>query len=250
MNTTFSKNLWLLLIAVVFISCAKNDGGEAINPDTGSDNGLSGELLLVEEKKNGQTLLKFEYDERNRAIVMHITAEPSGEIFTTTFTYDDRDRLIAVDRLDGEAYLHESYTYEGDDDRPAAGAWTGADDAVVLVQYAYAENTVIETLSHEGGTQTFTYTFDAKGNQATALIGPALQEYGDYDDKKSTYTNYPWAWKVNYVNNPGYVKIGTIIDQIWEYTYNEAGYPVSAKVYNRGSEEVVETHEYRYKKAN
>ncbi|PPL00892.1 hypothetical protein [Parapedobacter indicus] len=249
MKTTIRKTLWLLLIAGVFTSCSKNDGGE----DTGPDNELSGDLLLIEQTKNGQTISKFEYDERNRATIHHLMDETSGDLHTVTFTYDDRNRLIAADRMTDEVYLSESYTYE-DDDKPVAGVWTFPDsdgsDVVVPVQYTYTENTVAETVFHEGAAQTSTYTFDTKGNLATVLIGAALQEYGDYDDKKSTHTNYPWAWKISYANNPRSVKIAGMVDQIWEYTYNDAGYPVSAKVYNRGSDEVAETHEYRYKKAN
>lgn len=246
MKMTIRKTLWLLLIAGVFTSCSKNDGGE----DTGPDKELSGDLLLIEQKKNGQTLSKFEYDERNRATVHYLMTENSGDLHTVTFTYDSRDRLIALERKADKVYLRESYTYEGDNDRPTAGVWTDDSDVVIPIQYTYTENMVTETFFIEEATQTSTYTFDTRGNLATALIGQALQEYGDFDDKKSTHTSYPWAWKIHYVNNPRSVKIAGVVDQIWEYTYNDAGYPVSAKVYNRESNEVVETHEYRYKKAN
>jgi len=40
------------------------------------------------------------------------------------------------------------------------------------------------------------------------------------------------------------------VDQIWTYTYNDAGYPVKAEVYDRASQALVETHEYRYKAAH
>ena len=253
MNTAIHKTLWLLLIGATFISCAKNDTGEEdISPVPGSGNELSGELLLIEEKVNGQTLFKFEYDERNRVVLQRITT--AGSDIVHSFTYDDRDRLIAVDRKDDVVFLNESYTYEDNEDRPVGGVWTfhskNGDDNVVPVQYAYAENTVTETVLHQDAVQTFTYTFNSKGNQLTANFDGALQEYNDYDDKKSCYTHYPWAWKIHYVNNARSVKIAGLIDQIWEFTYNEAGYPQTARVYNRGADEVVETHEYFYERAN
>src|SRR5690606_24746676 len=98
--------------------------------------------------------------------------------------------------------------------------------------------------------QVFTYTFDDRGNLITAKIGAAVQEYGDYDDKHTCYTNYPWAWTVGYANNYRSVKMTGAVDQIWTYTYNDAGYPVEAEVYDRASQALVETHEYRYKAAN
>lgn len=251
MKTTIHKTLWMLMIATAFVSCAKNDG-DTIDPETDPDEELSGELLLIEEKVNGQTLFKFEYDDRNRVVLQRITTDGSDVVHL--FTYDDQDRLIAVDRKDDHVFLSESYAYEGADDVPAGGVWTyyeeDGDNHAIPVQYTYTNNTVIETFLHEETVQTFTFTFDAKGNMTTAQIETGFQEYGDYDDKKSCYTHYPWAWKHGYVNNARSIKTGNIIDQVWEFTYNEAGYPVSANVYNHGSDEVVETHEYRYQPAN
>ena len=250
MKTTVHKPLWLLIIAAMFISCAKNDG-DIIDPETSPDEELSGELLLIEEKVNGHTLFDFEYDNRNRVVLQRITTEGSGTVHS--FTYDDRDRLIAVERKDDRLFMSESYAYEGDRDKPVGGVWTyygkDGDDAVLPVQYTYPDDhTVIETVLHEEAVQT--YTFSDKGNQLTANLDGALLEYDDYDDKKSCYTHYPWAWKIHYVNNARSVNIGGMIDQVWEFTYNDAGYPVSAKVYNLGSDEVTETHEYFYKQAN
>ena len=254
MNTAIHKTLWLLLLAAAFVSCAKDDGGidSEINPVPDPAKELSGELLLVEEKVNGQTWFTFEYDEQNQVVLQHITTD--GADLYHLFTYDDHGRLITVERKDQTVFLNESYTYEGTDDKPVGGIWTlhseNSDDEVVPIHYTYGENTVTETALYEDLTQTFTYTFDNKGNQLTANLNGVLQEYADHDDKKNCYTHYPWAWKIHYVNNARSVKIGSMIDQIWEFTYNEADYPETAKVYDRGSDEVIEFHEYFYKQAN
>src|SRR5690606_15331461 len=107
MNTAIHKTLWLLLIGATFISCAKTDTGEEdIRPVSGSGNELSGEVLLIEEKVNGQTLFAYEYDNRNRVVLQHITTAGSDTVHS--YTYDDRDRLIAVDRKADAVFLTES----------------------------------------------------------------------------------------------------------------------------------------------
>ena len=252
MKTTIEKSVWMLIIAAALISCTKNDGN-TVDPETDPDKERSGELLLIEEKVNGQTLFTFEYDDRNHVVVQRITTDGSEVIHS--FTYDERGRLIAVDRKDDIIFMNESYAYEGNDDKPIGGIWTNhgknGDDVALPVQYTYPnDHTVIETVFHEETVQTFTYTFDDKGNQLTANLDGALLEYNQYDDKKSCYSHYPWEWKIHHVNNARSVKIGEMIDQVWEFTYNDAGYPETAKMYNRGSDVVVETHEFRYKQAN
>ena len=81
----------------------------------------------------------------------------------------------------------------------------------------------------------------------------SVTESSDYDNKNGIFASYPWWWKMSAVNNAQAVKItvaGQVTDRIYKYTYNDAGYPVKAEVYNRGSDVVVETLEFIYKKAN
>lgn len=248
MKSVIKKTLGLLVMAVALVSCTKDDDN-AIDIDTGG--GISGALLLIEETVDGQTLHTFEYDALNRMTAFYTNT--AGGMHTSTFAYDDSDRLIAVARKNGEEiYLQETYVY-GAGDKPVSGVWMHpGDDEETLIQYAYTQNTVTETLllPDVEEPQINSYTFDNNGNLVTAQIGSIIQEFGDFDDKHSCYTNYPWAWKVGYVNNYQSVKLTGSADHVWEYTYNEAGYPVKATVYDRASKELVETRAYRYKNAN
>ncbi len=252
LQTTIGKTFLILLAAVALASCTKDDD---INPD-GNE---SGDLLLVEEKVNGQTLLTYEYDERNRAIVW--TQYVNGEIHTIhSFTYDDSDRMIAQERKhNGQVFLKESYSYESGE-RPVSGVWTyignsGNVSTVSTVQYTYDQNTVTETVDIEDvGTIINSYVFDSKGNSIQHKIGQGVVDYGDFDGKSGVYERHPWSWKTLQINNYQSVKTtaaGMVIsDHIYKYTYNDAGYPIKAEVYDRATNELIETREYTYKKAN
>src|SRR5690606_24728112 len=175
MKATIRKTIVLFLAVFALAGCTKDDD---INPE-GNGNG---DLLLVEEKINGQTLLTYEYDARNRAIVW--TQYVNGEIHTThSFTYDDSDRMIAQERRhNGQVFLKESYSYESDE-RPVSGVWTyignsGNVSTVSTVQYTYDQNTVTETVDIEDvGTIINSYVFDSKGNSIQHKIGQGVVDY-------------------------------------------------------------------------
>jgi len=248
MKSILKKTTVLLFLVMTLMSCSKN-GDNLI--DTGK--GLSGSLLLVEEKINGQAAHKFEYDDRNRVSVRHVYGV-DGNIYTENFTYDNSDRVTGVVHSGG---LIETYFYD-DGDKPTSGVWTD-NTTTKAVQFAYSQNKVTETHVWDDQSMVYIYTSDNKGNLAIVRTnsggeGESITEFGAYDDKPSCYTNYPWSWKGRYINNYGSVKIsGTgmvLADHMLEYTYNDAGYPVKAEVYDRESKELLETREYSYKNAN
>jgi len=251
MKATIRKTCILLLAAMALTGCKKDDD---INPD-GSG---SGDLLLVEEKVNGQTQLTYEYDERNRAIVW--TQYVNGGIHTIhSFTYDNNDRMIGQERRhNGQVFLKESYSYESGE-RPVSGVWTyigndGEVSSVSQVQYTYQQNTVTETVYVEDvGTIINSYVFDSKGNSIQHKIGQGTVDFGDFDGKSGGYARHPWSWKTKQISNYQSVKTtsGGIVlsNHVYKYTYNDVGYPVKAEVYDRATEDLIETHEYAYKKA-
>src|SRR5690606_29543516 len=145
-------------------------------------------------------------------------------------------------------------------ERPVSGVWTyigngGNVLSVSHVQYTYDQNTATETIDVEDvWTIINSYVFDCEGNAIQHKIGQGIVDYGDFDGKHSVYARHPWSWKTRQINNYQSVKTtaaGMVIsDHIYKYTYNDAGYPVKADVYDRATEELVETREYSYKKAN
>lgn len=238
----------MLWAAAALASCTKDND---INPDDGT----SGDFLMVEEKVNGQTVHSFEYDGDNQLTIRRIHAM-DGSVAQTQFSYDKGLMIGASHSSGGEHIYTEQYTYDSED-KVISGIWN-YNDGAVTIQYNYSGNTVSEIAFNEEGEEIShnSYTFDNSGKNITEIVFAvqglieSTQKYGDYDDKYYRYTAYPWPWKLRSSNNAKSYKLtnalGFTLDQIWEYTYNDAGYPVKAEVYDRESKELVETREFSY----
>ncbi|WP_313261501.1 hypothetical protein [Sphingobacterium sp.] len=266
MKTTINKIVWLCFLAIVSVSCSKNDDCDPNDEESTCYAGVGsgGKLLLTEEKNNGKTEMRFEYNDRNQIVVRHVHGV-EGNVTQENFTYNG-DKVIKVERRsDGELVMSEEYTY-GEGNRPTKGIYKdNKGKALANITYAYSGNKVTETSFNREGDQVGinTYTFDTTGKniikQVTNIhdISLVTIEYGDYDNKPCRYTNYPWAWKVGSANN---ARSHSLISQVggsavasrndrWEYAYNAAGYPIKAAVYDKKKNALVETREFTYKKA-
>lgn len=262
------KGIFILLASVGLAagSCSKDSKDcDPHDQESACYAGLPGEhkFLLIEEKRNGKTELAFEYDDLNRVVAYSIYPREAGEIESKQLTYNPDNQLMTVEHSSGGQYLYrEEYTY-GPAGTPTSAVWK-YDDATVSIQYGYTSNTVTETAINEDGEiiGLNTYSFDNKGNPSktvltTGSITLSTQEFGDYDSRPYRYTNYPWSWKLKSLNNARAYKLTAtppgaspiIIDEKWEFNYNDAGYPVEAKVYDRISNDLVETRTFTYKSA-
>lgn len=246
-----------LCLPILIYSCTKEQNDCDPNDRESSCYGGTGgpdEWLLVEFKRDGETEIRFEYDGENRIKKRFIHAN-DGSLHTETFTYDALNRMTgSIAETGGKTYQIEKYFYSGEDIRPVRGHHhTPGTDHEVNIQYIYTGLSVTETaVSTDGDViAVFTYDFDSKGNIIRSVIGEAIFEYGDYDDKAHAWTNYPWAWKARSENNPRSIKLtagAASYDQIWEYTYNSDGYPTDAKVFDRETNILLQTNTYLYKR--
>src|SRR5690606_33144247 len=202
-------------------------------------------LLMIEEKMNGKTELRFEYNDQNQVILRHVHGI-DGNLTSENFTYNGNKLTKMERKFNGQLIMSEEYSY-GTANKPTTAVLKDAEGKInVNMIYTYSGNSVTETSFDTAGNQLGinTYTSDDKGNQLTRQItsgGNSMSEtLSDYDDKPNRYTNYPWAWKVSSINNeqsylqsvqiPGGAV--TTRNVRWEYKYNEAGYPSEAKVYD------------------
>lgn len=266
------KYMFTLLVACFALSlgsCSKDN--ENCDPDDDESPCYVGpsagdKLLLIAEKRNGKTELEFEYDDQNRLVVKQIfPSDGSSAIISQHISYNSAGLIIAIDnRRAAEHIYREEYSY-GSNGKPVSGVWLYPDDDItVYLTYTYTKNTVMETTTDTEGTVTGhnSYSFDENGNPLLISISlgqhaSTVHEYGNYDNKPYRYTNYPWSWKLRSVNNAQNHKITAhstdgatlIVDQLWKYTYNDAGYPIHAEIYDSGSDKVVETREFIYKAA-
>src|SRR3546814_6006859 len=97
MKTMIQKAVWLFFIAVAFTSCAKDDDCDPKDEEgpcyVGPPSGAKGDmLLLIEQKLNGKTVVKFEYDDQNR-MTRNYPYDADGMNNTTkSYTYNAKDR--------------------------------------------------------------------------------------------------------------------------------------------------------------
>ena len=260
-KNTVQKTVWLLLAAATLTSCAKND-----NPGIDNDGDTPGTLLLATEAKlDGETLARYEYNAQNQLIAGH--AYLNGQHSSTAeYSYDDRGRLSVITNslADGSSISTIEHTYAGNDDKPVSAVTTSYVGEVVQwdITYSYSGNQMTETIIQPAPAPEFVtvYTYTANGDilsVETTLGGiwAGTTEYGDYDDKNSpSILGNPFAWKVPSRHNHRSLKStgpeGVTEDKVYKYTYNDSGYPVKTEIYNRGEDEVVQTIETSYKKAN
>lgn len=266
MKKTLNKIAWLCCAMIALTSCSKDDSCDPNDEHSACYAGLlaDGQLLLTEERVNGIMELAFEYDEHNRVSVYQIHSRDGSGVNTARFTYNSKGLMTGVvhSNSNGTQY-REDYVYSSED-RPISGTWTFP-DYISTIQYSYNKNTTTETVFSSKGEvlAVNTYEFDEMGENIKKIvitqegIWSTTHLYEDYDDKHYRFTNYPWSWKTGAINNAeshsltGNIGGGAavLVNQIWKYSYNQAGYPVKAEIYNKGSDEIVEIREYSYIKA-
>lgn len=262
--------LWLCFIAAAFASCAKDDNNcdpddkespcYAVGPGGGS------KFLLVEAKTNGKTSAVYEYDNQNRATVIKVYSPEGALELTTTYTYQNHGfpSVVQAKNKDGKIAMEE-YTF-GSDGKPVSMVLHAPGDSKDIpldYQFSYSNNKLVETIiarEEEPSIYVNTYTYDGNGNLLSieySVDGQwgATVEQGNFDDKIAVGLHgNPLAWKFPGANNHQTLKatsaiLGVTTDQTWKYTYDNAGYPLTAEIYDSGSDVAAETHTYHYKPA-
>lgn len=275
MKMILQKTIYLLFIAIILTSCSKEKDNcaphDEASPCYAGPSGFSDgdKLLLIEQKINGKTIGRFEYDEQNRMIHNYPYSEDGINKTTIRYTYDSSGRLLLTTYTneDGNVNLKEEYTY-GSGRSPVSmvqSDLSGPDELIIDWQYIYNNNLLMnETATPREGDPLITttsYTYDNKGNQTsieqrTDGLWLVTLEYGDFDDKTAIFGQaHPYWWKGTHLSNPRAEKISSLNtnanrDLVIKYTYNGAGYPTKAEAYSRGTDILIETREYVYQKAN
>lgn len=276
MKTILQKTMWLLFITFTIISCSKEDNNCDPNDEESpcyagpSGIGPGDKLLLIEQKINGKTIGKYAYDAQNKMTHNYPYGTDGTNNTTISYTYDTNGRLSVTNHTneDGEINVSEEYTY-GSGNSPVSMVQTTPNrpnDTPIDWQFTYTANRLVsETATpreEDPLIMTTNYTYDNKSNQISVEQRADGQwlvtlEYGDFDDKTAIFgqTTHPYWWKSSHFSNPRAEKISspnTSVnrDLVITYTYNNAGYPIKAEAYSRGTDILIETREYIYKKAN
>ncbi len=267
---TLNHIFWIFLFAVAFSACSKDS--EPCDPDDEESpcyGGVSGQakLLLTEIKRNGLAYYKYEYDNKNKMTVAYFYDEKGSLFLTQMYTYSGGDFPVKTTNKSLTASGNFVWDYRlGSDGRPTSMLQTFPDDpdsTPVDYTFSYSKNTMVETgipRTKDPHVMVNTYTYNDNGNLLSIVFtqdGDWLTtiEQGNFDDKiASSYYGNPIAWKFPGKNNHGTEKITSknaamSQDHIWKYTYNNAGYPITAKVFDKGSDVLVVSYTYSYKPA-
>lgn len=260
MEATIRKTCIMFFVGLTLAGCSKEDD---TNP---GENGSGEQLLVTEFKNNGVLAGRYEFDDQNRMIAFHTYNEAGKPAATVIYTYDENNRLdLVTNKLgDGTVVSTVKHAYSGTDNKPVSAITTNyAGDVVVWnTAYSYTKNQLTETITPPSPSpeSVTTYTYNANGDLISVKadlggIWAGTTEYGDYDDKNSpSMLGNPYEWKIPSRHNWRSVKTtqasGVTQDQFYKYTYNDAGYPVKAEVHDRATGNLIETHEYSYRKAN
>ncbi len=200
MKTMIKKTMVLFLAVFALAGCTKDD--ESCDPNNEESpcyaGPSGGKLLLIEQKINGKTIGKFEYDNQNRMIRNYPYGADGVNKTTISYTYDNNGRLSVTNHTneDGENSAREEYSY-GSGDRPVSMVQTTPnrpDDTPIDWQFTYNNDLLVsETATpreEDPLVLTMDYIYDNKGNLLSweqKADGEWLTtiEYGDYDNKIS-----------------------------------------------------------------
>ncbi|WP_118195501.1 hypothetical protein [Albibacterium indicum] len=259
------KTAWFTLLVLTIVSCAKDDDLCDPNDEQSpcyAEVASGDNLLLTEYRLNDVLTAKYVYNDENRVIAMYPYDENGVNDTEILYTYNQKYQLVLTTyNRNGYIFLRDEYTY-GDGNQPISLRQFdpgNPDFNPVLSQFTYTKNKTV--ITGNSGLE-LTYTFDDNGNlltnTQTTVDGQLLTtlEWGDFDDKKGATSNHhQFAWIAGRAtNNPRSERITSLvtaanIDRTVKYTYNKAGYPIKAEVYDRGTDNLVETREYIYVKA-
>lgn len=266
MKTKMLKVVCICLITLASTSCSKNNDCDPEDEDSPCYAGPFGnsKQLLIEEKTNGKTEMRFEYNDRNLVSVRFVHGV-DGNVTREDFTYNGDIPIKVERRSNGQLVMSEEYLYDNSKKPTSAIQKNNKGENLSNIRYTYSGNNVTEALFDREGKSigVNTYTFDNTGKniikQVLNLQNISLVtiEYSDYDEKPCRYTNYPWAWKVGSVNNArsqsltSQVEGGVVAtrNDRWKYTYNASGYPVKAEVYDKKTDALIEIREFTYRPA-
>ena len=185
----------------------------------------------------------FAYDVAGRRTTLTRYSDLAGttKVITTTYGYDQADRLTGITDKNSGGTVVSSYAYTIDDAgrlRNEARVWTvGAGTASDTLTYSYYSNDQLTGVTHTNGSfATETYTYDRVGNRNTTgyTTGSANELTGDgtytyaYDDegnltsrtKTSTgdQTLYKWDYRNRLTEVDSVVGVTTTV--LGTYTYD------------------------------
>ncbi len=251
MKTFGISILSLCLSTLLFFTACETEPVDIKPADT--------DFLISKILKEGKVYQEFIYNDNKKLIRVNFYNDDSVYHFEA-YKYNDEGRAIKKE------YSDDYYeTYEYDESGRFIRLNSHYNDSVI---YRVAEFTYNPEGQMEKGlikfndveTWDITYVYDSRGNVITRTEGPdvgsqlsrSLSEF-EYDDKKNPRYNWGLPTDIVQYNNPlryyneNMLSCALPPNYIYQYEYNEDGYPVK-EIRNRGETEVYDTFYYEYLK--
>ncbi len=246
------KKLLLLLAVIAMTSCDSKD--ESINDEQQQEDSYK---LVKEVIKSGNTIHEtITYTYNSEFKIIKETNTTSDDSYSTDFQYDNSGILTSF--TTGNYTL--IFTYENDLIVKSVGTKTGSGNSnSSIFLYNDKKQMISETRNDEDKKpviRTLNYTYDDNGNYITEQDPThdyklALQ----YDNKKNPHT---LSYQSNFFPINGFTPNNLIESRydggeydsnlkngIYEYEYNDKGYPTVRKQYDE-DHKLQETIEYTY----
>jgi hypothetical protein len=247
MKFLFGKQVFAIaaLSSMLIVSCSKDDS----NPGPGST--PTKKIIKIEEDDNSTTTFNYNTDGSFQKITI---TDSDGEGSTMTFAYTG-NKLSMITNSDGSKI---SYVYQGDK-ISQADIFDGANNQITKNVFAYQDGKVVSVtvnsnIAEEGDPEFREYlktafTYYANGDTkdvTTSIFNPLTNQlevsekrtYEQYDNKTNPLAQLGEFSRVFLMDmsarNPlvekSFNENGQLTETVtYEYTYDNAGYPVQVK---------------------
>lgn len=239
------KNLLLILLALSFSACQKNDS----NPQPTEDDKLLVESVTT-SNSDGSYIIDYKYDATNRLIELnsHVTGNAFGDVAVHIYTYDNQGNLIKSTINRNGAISIFDYTYSSGVPTNVAYSQPGNPSQghtidIVAMNNIVSEN-AIHTPSGESATVNYSYTNNNKVKEVNKSFSPGGDltytmtfddEYGTgknpylYSGNKWVLPDVPFANKNELLKETGSNNTAMTVTT-YANTYNKEGYPTTVAV--------------------
>ncbi len=244
------------LVSVCIISLFLLPGCEKENPEIKP---ADKDFLLSKILTEGKLYQEYIYNNNRKLIRVNYYYDDSVYHFES-YTYNSEGKAVVKEYSDD---YYETYEYDESGRYVKLNQHDNDGEIYRVTEFTYDSNGQIEKgviNFRDVETWNISYSYDSSGNVVTRIEGPeqgsqfsrSLSEF-EYDDKKNPRYNWGLPTDIVQYNNPlryyneNMLSCALPPNYIYQYEYNEDGYPVK-EIRNRGETEVYDTFYYEYLK--
>ncbi|ASE63747.1 hypothetical protein [Chryseobacterium indologenes] len=224
------RYFWVIACFTLFITC--NHDNDDAKPEAENEKTEQSGKLITRYFVPGQYNEYWKYDNDQKLVEIK-----NGKV-TTTFTYDEKNRVVSAKRFTDTIHVSQTYQFEY-----APGEVVMTYKSGLKVKYTLnSEGQPIKKFTKVGDRD---FVFDSEYVYQNGNIVKIISQFWDttefsYDNNKNVLSDYPLGVKLigfdRYMNGLGYVSKNNIVsrtvyangnfifDESYNLTYNKNGY--------------------------